>query len=270
MPTVHANGIDIYYEIHGSGEPLVLIAGLGYSIWVWHMMVAGLAGKNQVIIFDNRGVGKTGDPPGPYTAEMMADDTVGLIRALELEKVTILGHSMGGFIAQSLVLKYPEVVTKLILASSNYGGPNHVHMPAETVAILTDMTMDQMERSEWGIKISTSPGFYEANPEFVQEWIGYIFERPVSPEALQAQMAIGLELLSATAEHSYEHKLKNIKAPTLIFSGDGDQLVPSGNVELLAREIPNNQAEIIADCGHFFPFDKPEESVEIINRFLHG
>jgi pimeloyl-ACP methyl ester carboxylesterase len=270
MPTVHVNGIDIYYEIHGSGEPLVMIAGLGYGIWVWHKMLPDLAENNQVIIFDNRGVGKTDDPPGPYTADMMADDTVELIKALGFDKTAILGHSMGGFIAQSLILAYPQIVNKLILASTDFGGPNHVHMPAETIAILTDTKMELVERSQWGIKISTSQGFYEANPEFVQEWIDYIISRPMTLEALQAQMAIGLGLYTVTVEDSYELKLKQIEVPTLILSGDDDKLVPPGNVDLLAREIPNSQIEIITDCGHFFPFDKPDAAVEAINSFLHA
>ncbi|HVN17023.1 MAG TPA: alpha/beta hydrolase, partial [Anaerolineales bacterium] len=121
MPKITSNGIGLYYEIHGSGRPLVLISGLGYSLWQWHRMVPLLAKHFQVITFDNRGVGQSDKPAGPYSAQMLAADVVGLLDALHIEKAIIAGHSMGGFIAQALALGFPERVEKLILCSTNFG-----------------------------------------------------------------------------------------------------------------------------------------------------
>lgn len=86
MPKIQTNGIEIYYEIHGEGKPLVLISGLGYPSWQWHKMVPLLAEHFQVITFDNRGVGQSDKPAGPYTAGMLAQDTVGLLDALKMDK----------------------------------------------------------------------------------------------------------------------------------------------------------------------------------------
>ncbi|MCI0477635.1 MAG: alpha/beta hydrolase, partial [Anaerolineales bacterium] len=123
MPKIRANGIDIYYEITGAGEPLVLIAGLGYGSWMWHKMIPGLAQHFRVIAFDNRGTGQSDKPAGPYTAQLLADDTAGLLNALGIARAAVLGHSMGGFIAQAFALSYPAMVGKLILSAANFGGP---------------------------------------------------------------------------------------------------------------------------------------------------
>ncbi|HRO24857.1 MAG TPA: alpha/beta fold hydrolase, partial [Promineifilum sp.] len=99
MPYAQTNNINLYYELHGRGEPLVLIPGLGYDGWMWHRMIPGLAEHYQVISIDNRGVGQSDKPPGPYTAQMLAADVVGLLDALGLPKAHVMGHSMGGFVA---------------------------------------------------------------------------------------------------------------------------------------------------------------------------
>ena len=90
MPRAHANGIEIYYQVHGLGKPLVLISGLGYDQWMWHKMIPGLAEHFQVIAFDNRGVGQTDKPPGPYTAQMLADDTAAMLEALGINRTAVL------------------------------------------------------------------------------------------------------------------------------------------------------------------------------------
>src|SRR5690606_15659298 len=146
MPKARSNGIELYYEIHGSGKPLILIAGLGYSHWQWHKMIPLLAEHFQVITFDNRGVGQSEKPAGPYTAQMLAQDTIGLLDELNLEKAVIAGHSMGGFIAQSIALDFPQRVEKLILCSTNFGGPNHVPVTPEAMKVLTDVSSDPLTR----------------------------------------------------------------------------------------------------------------------------
>ena len=171
MPKAHANNIDIYYEITGSGEPLVLIAGLGYDMWMWRNMIPGLAEHFQVIAFDNRGVGQTDKPEGPYTAKLLADDTAGLIEALGLQRVAVLGHSMGGFVAQALALSRPDLLSKLILSATNFGGPRHIPVTQEALAVLTDTTSDPIERLKRGILISCTPGFGEAHPEPLRDTI---------------------------------------------------------------------------------------------------
>lgn len=119
MPTVHANGITMYYELHGSGEPLVLIAGLNSDHGLYRTIVRELAMHYQVLVFDNRGVGQTDQPDVPYSMELMADDTAAMLRAVGITKANILGTSMGGRIAVALAIRHPDLVTRLILVSTS-------------------------------------------------------------------------------------------------------------------------------------------------------
>lgn len=266
MSTKHANSLNIEYEITGSGSPLILIAGLGYDRWMWHRMVPGLAEHFRVITFDNRGTGGTDKPPGPYTAEMLAEDTVGLLKALGIDRTHVMGHSMGGFIAQALVLSHPDAVNKLILSATNFGGPRHIPVTSEALAVLTDTHGDPIERLRRGILISCTPGFGAEHPDLVDQWLAYRTAHAIDPAAYQAQLAIGLGLLSEEA--CFEHKLENVRAETLILFGADDKVVPSGNAELLAVRIPNSSVKIMPNAGHFFPFDAPDAAVAAVTEFL--
>ena len=265
MPEVKSNGIELYYEIHGAGQPLVLISGLGYSSWQWHRMVPFLAEHFQVITFDNRGVGRSDKPAGPYTAQMLAADTVGLLDALGIDKAIICGHSMGGFIAQALTLDFPERVSKLILCSTNFGGPHHVPVTPEALKVLTDVTSDALTRLKNGLTVSTAPGWAEKNPEMVQKWIEWRVANPIEPVHYQAQLAIGLGLLPEAA--TFEQKLPSISVPTLILFGAHDKVVPPANADLLAKQVPGSQTRILPDAGHFFPMEVPEEAAQAIIEF---
>ncbi len=118
MPTISVNDIDMYYEVHGEGEPLVLIAGTNSDHTLYRGITPQLAAKYQVIVFDNRGVGQTDKPDIPYSIEMMADDTAGLLSALSIPRAHILGASLGGRIAVDLTLRHPQQVKSLILVST--------------------------------------------------------------------------------------------------------------------------------------------------------
>ncbi len=265
MPKVKVNGIDIYYEVTGSGEPLVLISGLGYPLWQWHKMTPFLTEHFQVITFDNRGVGQTDKPAGPYTAQMLAADTAGLLDALDIEKAIIMGHSMGGFVAQAMALDFPEKVSNLILCSTNFGGPRHVPITAEAMAVLSDLTSDPLTRFTNGLRVSTAPGWVDANPQVVQEWVEWRVANPMDLTSYQAQMAIGLALIPEEA--AFESKLSNISVPALILFGAHDKVVPPENAELLAKQLAVSTTAVIPDAGHFFPIEVPEAASQIMINF---
>lgn len=266
MPDVQANGIKLYYETAGEGEPLVLVTGLSYALWYWRRLAPLLAERFQVITFDNRGVGRSDAPPGPYSAQMMAADTAGLLDALEVERAHVLGHSMGGFIAQALALDYPERVDRLILASTNFGGPRQVPPSPKAMTVLMDVTGDPEERFRRGLTVSTAPGFAEQNPEFIREWLDYRLQNPINPVAYQAQLGVGLGLLAAEA--AFDGRLEQITAPTLLLWGEHDETVPPANADLMAAQLPNSTATILPDAGHHFPLEVPEAAARTIIDFL--
>ena len=266
MPTIKTNGIDLYYEEQGAGAPLVLLGGLGYSSWQWHKMAPLLARRFLVITPDNRGVGLSSKPPGPYTASLLAADTVGLLDALGIERAAVMGHSMGGFIAQALALEYPQRVSKLILAATNFGGPRHVPITPQAMAVLSDLRGDAVTRFKNGLAVSTAAGFAERNPQVIEEWLTWRAANPVDPAAYQAQMAIGLALLDESA--AFERKLPALAVPTLILFGAEDAVVPPANAELLARQISHSEVHILPNAGHFFPLEAPEAAAQVVSEFL--
>jgi len=266
MPKVKVHDIELYYETTGSGKTLVLISGLGYPLWQWHKMVPFLAKHFQVIAFDNRGVGQSDKPSGPYSAQMLAADIAGLLDVLGIEKAAIMGHSMGGFIAQAMALDFPEKVSELILCSTNFGGPNHVPVTPEAFAVLSDTTSDPLTRFTNGLKVSTAPGWSDAHPDIVNEWVEWRVANPMDIAGYQSQFAIGLAL--TTKEASFENKLSNISVPTLILFGAHDKVVPPENAELLQKQVRRSQTMIIPDAGHFFPIEVPDTASQIVIDFL--
>src|SRR5215468_1539539 len=114
MPTVRVNDIDLYYQVAGAGETLVLIAGFACDHTIWELMLPALTPHYRVVTFDNRGAGQTSAPHAPYSVRQMADDTAGLLDGLGRGPVHVAGHSMGGMIAQELALNYPDRVRSLM------------------------------------------------------------------------------------------------------------------------------------------------------------
>jgi pimeloyl-ACP methyl ester carboxylesterase len=219
-----------------------------------------------VVAFDNRGAGRTDKPPGPYTAWMLADDTAGLLTGLGIDKAHVLGHSMGGFVAQALALSHAERVDGLILSATNFGGARHIPVTPEAMAVLADTSGDPIERLKRGILISCTPGFGERHPEIVQQWLAYRVENPILPEPYQAQLAIGIGLMDEKA--SFDGKLKDVQSPTLVLFGEHDKVVPPGNAELLAAQIPDCRVRILPQAGHFYPFDATDTAVAAVVQFL--
>ncbi len=266
MPNTKANGIEIHYEINGSGLPLVLIAGLGYPAWEWHKMLPFLSKHFKVITYDNRGVGLTETPAGPYTASLLAADLAGLLDSLGIDQAIVMGHSMGGFIAQAFALEYPSRLNRLVLCSTNFGGPNHVPISAEAMTVLSDISSDPLTRFKKGLVVSTAPGFADKHSEIIQDWLDWRLANPINGPGYQAQMAIGLGLISPEA--SFEPKLHHITVPTLILFGAHDKVVPPANADLLAKEIFGSTIFILPDAGHFFPIETPQAAAEAVIRFI--
>jgi 3-oxoadipate enol-lactonase len=267
MPKIESSGIEIYYEIHGNGQPLLLITGLGYGLWYWQKLVAELSDHFQVITFDNRGAGKSSHPEGPYTVPMMAEDTAGLLDALNLEQVAVLGHSLGGFIAQELVINRPDLVGKLILASTNHGGMKVIPVTPEALEVMTTRGGDPVELVKRGIEIACAPGFAEKQPQIVQDLIDYRFTNPVPSAQYQAQVAAGAGT-AAYSDAQVDERMASIKVPTLILFGEFDRVVPPGNAKLMAEKIHQSQVVLIPDTGHMFPIENPSAAAEALKEFL--
>jgi pimeloyl-ACP methyl ester carboxylesterase len=267
MPKTMVNDIEMAYQVHGEGHPLVLITGVGYGGWAWHKIVPDLAEDFQVVVFDNRGAGDTDKPDGPYTVEMMAKDTAGLLDSLDIQGAYVMGISLGGFIAQELIVTRPELVGKLILASTNYGGMKVIPITPEAMEVLTNREGDPVELVKRGIAIACAPGFSERQPEVVKELMEYRFSNPVPPLQYEAQVMAGGGMALLTDE-IIDQRMASIKVPTLILFGEHDKVVPPGNADLMAEKIAGAEVVILPDAGHMFPIEDPEATVAALRDFL--
>lgn len=269
MNKIKVNAINIAYQLTGEGHPLVLIAGLGYGAWYWHKTLPALAEHYQILTFDNRGAGESDKPDGPYSVPMMAADTIDLLDALDIQRATIMGHSLGGFIAQEVTLRRPDLVSKLILASTTHGGMQVIPITAEALEVMMDREGDPQELVKRGIAVACASGFSKKQPGVVEELIAYRFSAPVPPAQYQAQVAAGAGT-AAFSEEEVIDRMARIKVPVLILFGEEDRVVPPGNADLMAEKLPNAQIKIIPGTGHMFPIEDPQATAQAVLEFLKG
>jgi pimeloyl-ACP methyl ester carboxylesterase len=269
MEKVDLDGLEIAYDIHGEGHPLLLIAPLGYCSWFWDKIVPGLAPHFQVITFDNRGAGSTDKPEGPYTVPMMAADTARLLDELGISRAYVYGHSLGGFIAQELAVSRPDLVSKLVLGGTNHGGQNVIPISPEALEVMTKREGNLIEVIKRGITIAAAPDCENRKPGLVEELIDYRLTNPVPPAQYQAQVMAGAGMANLS-EEEVDERMAAIQVPVLILFGKHDRVVPPGNAELMAEKLPNAEIKILPDTGHIFPVEDPEATVEAIVRFLGG
>ena len=263
MPKVKVGDINMYYKIHGEGEPLVLITGLSGDTTGWALQIPMFSKKYQVICFDNRGGGRTDAPDVPYSYEMMADDTAGLLNTLGIEKAHILGASMGGAIAQEFAIKYPQRVRGLILSTtwagqSNFLGGNVLktwdRMAQEGVSPETLIR----EQLSW----LCTDKFFE-NEKQVNLTVKMVLSNP-HPQPAHALA----RLVAAAWEFDMRDRLGQITAPTLVLVGKEDILVPVKFSEELARGIPNAELVVLEGGGHLFMVEISDKFNQAVLDFL--
>ena len=283
--TAKVNGIDIYYEIHGSGEPLLLIEGLGYSSWMWYKQIPVLSREYQVILFDNRGAGNTDKPDSEYTIEIMADDASGLLRTLGTGPVHVLGISLGGFIAQELALRHPDLVRSLVLVSTNSGSrsrliansphfnglmklwgilPGSFEMSGKASAPLrADYGLKREDRIRYGLSLAFTPEYYKSHSDEIERIVRWRMESPQPGYAWARQFTAGTKFDSSG-------RAEEIKAPTLVLNGSQDRIVSPESAKELAEMIPGANYEEIEGTGHLLFIERAEEFNERVIEFLDG
>ena len=266
LPFRTVNDIEIYYEIHGPAKapPLVLIGGWASYRWIWFRQIPAFKRIYRCIVFDNRGAGRSSKPDHPYSINMFADDTVGLLDALHIENAHVLGISMGGLIAQQIAISYPEKVRSLIVVSSHFGGPNHIPMDDRTMAMLVALpteTISKEQAREMRYKATFSSRFIQEERS-VLEQIDKWAEKYPTPVFAQVHQS------SAVGEFNSESELKQISAPTLVIHGDNDLAVPTKNGELLANSIPKSKLVLIEGGSHFSIIERYGEFNNAVRSFI--
>lgn len=262
MPYAQVGGLNLYYEQHGDGEPLVMIRGVGSSAALWYAQLPDLSQRLRLLIFDNRAAGRSSDPGGPFSISDQAADTLGLMDAMGLERAHVLGFSMGGTIAQEMALSRPERVASLILVGTHCGGEHKVQPDPEIRALFDDLIeQGTAEARDAANRSVFTAQTMEQRPELVQNDARISAQFPVKSETLKRQR-------QATGSFSSWERLPLITAPTLVLSGDQDMLVPPANSEILAKRIPGAQLGIVPGGGHRLLVEQPQACNQAILEFL--
>ncbi len=265
MPKVQVNDIAMNYEIHGKGFPLLLIAGMGADLTAWDAnLIRDLATKFQTIIFDNRGAGHTDCPKGAFSIKQFAADTAGLLDALGIPQVHVLGHSMGGVIAQQVAIDYPQKVAKLVLCSTNGGPTKSVSPPAHVIQGIMDRAQGKLTDEEIiDLKVdhSFTKEFQQAHPDFIKKFRQKAAAYLMPPEIYQRQV-------QAAWGYNSVRFLKKLKVPTLIMQGKKDGLMPWENAEILVQLIPGAKIAYCPESAHTLYTAEPEAFMKPLLDFL--
>lgn len=259
MAFAENDGTRIFWRETGSGDPLLLIMGLGYTCDMWHHIEPTLAQHYRVILFDNRGVGRSDVPPGPYLMTSMAADAAAVLDAAGVASAHVFGISMGGYIAQEFALQYPARVRSLVLGCTSCGGQQAVLARPEVLAILEARKTMQPEEGAWAM-------------------VPYIYDSSTPQERIEADIAIRMRTYPAPEGYDGQlqgifmweshSRLSRLNVPTLVLHGVNDQLVPPENGHILARAIPGARLEMIANASHIFFTDQPQKTCELVHSFL--
>jgi pimeloyl-ACP methyl ester carboxylesterase len=261
MPFTNSDGAQIYWEDSGvkGAEPILLIMGLGYAHQMWFRTRPILEAKYRTILFDNRGVGQSDAPPGPYSIAQMADDAEAVLDAAGIGRAHVYGVSMGGMIAQEFALRYPARVNRLILGCTACGGSHAVSAkPPVLQVLMARATMTAEEGAE-----AMVPYIYDASTprERIDEDLA--IRRSIYPTA-QGYMG---QVQGIMAWSCFD-RLDAIKSPTLVIHGETDQLVPPENAKIIADRITGSKIVMLKNASHIYSTDQPELSHAAILKFL--
>jgi pimeloyl-ACP methyl ester carboxylesterase len=251
----------LYWESAGSGDPVLLVMGLGMNATGWWRTIPVLAEGLRVISFDNRGVGRSDRTMGPYNLRQMADDALAVLDAAEVATASVYGLSLGGIIAQQLAMRHPERVRALVLGASTPGGRRHELPAREVLNFLQRRATMTTEEAVWAsVPYSYCMETREHRAELIGEDVAQRLRFPTTPAGYRAQ-------LSAAWGYDGGNGLNRIAVPTLVLHGIEDRIIPFANGELLADAIPGAELEVLERAGHMYPTDAPEADRTVL-RFL--
>ncbi len=238
--TIGIQGVSLYYETSGAGEPVLLISGLGGNTALWQRQTPVLEQHHRIIRFDNRGAGRSDVPNGPYSVKEMASESVQLLDALDISAAHIVGSSMGGMIAQEVAIQYPDKALSLCLIATQCGGTHAFGAAPENATALHDLAtldMSPQERARAWVPYMLSHEFRTTHPDMVEEYVRISALYPPSTAGLRAQW-------DALMSYDSWDRLALITAPRDT-SGDADVLVPPENADVLGVRIPDAHVVII-------------------------
>ena len=250
----------LYVEEHGEGDPLLLIEGLGQSMWAWREQIPVLAEHYRTIAFDARGTGRSPIPEEPYGIDELAQDAADILGG---RSAYVVGLSMGGYTALTLALARPELVRSLVLAGTGAGGPDRVPRPQavrDAYAAAIGLPFDEYGRTT--MPLTFSPGWTERNPERFEELLAARGEYPTPDVTLDAHLRACYRFYDRGCE------VERVDAPALVLHGDADVIVPVENGRMLASRLPNARYVELSGRGHNVQLEDPATINRLVLEFL--
>jgi len=256
MPFAAApDGINLYYETLGAGEPLLLVMGQASDHHGWDEVRGDFAERYQVIVYDYRGTGQSDKPEqSPYSTRGFARDAVAILDHLEIPRAHIYGISMGGRVCQWLAIDYPEQVGAVVLGCTTPGHAHGVRRPSEVDALLSSGDLNAL------VSTMVSPEWMESHPEWLETWR----EEEEHPTPAYAQR---LHYLASESHEAWE-QLSDIGAPTLVIHGSEDLVNMTANAYLLVERIPSAELHIVPGGRHLYYVEFQEEASRVVLDFL--
>jgi len=261
MPLANIGQIELSYDRAGDGPPLLLIMGMSGTMHHWgDAVLEDLRKDFEVIVYDHRDCGDSTKTGKPFTIADLAGDAAGLLEALDMESAHVMGISMGGMIAQELVLAHPERVRALTLGCTYCGGEGSKLASDETMrrlaAGMASGDRERAIRTAW--EVNVSPAF-AANEDvyatFLARGLRYGLALPVI-----------MEQMRAITEHATSTRLPDVNAPTLVIHGTLDQLLPVENGHMIASLVPGARLEILDGIGHMFFLEEPAHTAKLVRE----
>ena len=263
MPKIKINNADLYYEIQGDGEPLILIPGLGTGAWLWFKQVPAFAGSFRTIIFDPHGVERSDKTNEAFTIRTLAETVADLLDRLGIERAHILGASLGGFVAQEFVLLFPQKTMSLVLCCTSAGGARHVPPPASVLeAYASNFHLSRNQRIRENLLLSFGPRYVAEHAEEVEQVLEMRLANFVPENVYMNQVRAGQAF-------DLDAQISRIEALTLIITGDADTIVPVENSYHLAAAIPRAQLIIVPGGSHMFFIEQATRFNSAVTVFLN-
>jgi 3-oxoadipate enol-lactonase len=259
VPVAAVADVELSYEEHGSGPPLLLIAGIPAVASDWRPVAERMATDGRrAIAYDNRGGGASTVTPGPYTTRDLAADAVALLDHLGIDRADVFGMSLGGMIAQELAIGWPERVGRLVLGCTHAGVDHAARQPREAARAFA------METDDWAERMAALAPF-----AFASDVDPGLLERFIAKKSADVQDDAGYRAqIAAVLTHDSFDRLDRITAPTLVITGDDDRVIPAPSSDVLADRIPDARLVVIPGTGHLFFIERPEDTHAVLSDFL--
>jgi pimeloyl-ACP methyl ester carboxylesterase len=265
MPHTTVGDIEIYWESHGGGKPLLLISGVSGGTWTWEESISAWSPHFRVIVFDNMGAGRSSMPDRPYWITEMADHAAAVLDAAEEERAFVVGLSMGGMIAQELVLCHPRRISGLVLGCTHCGGSERIPPAPEVIqGFANNAGLSPEEIIDKNLTLLVTPAFLHSGLDSLERYRERQLNAPLQPDyALQRQ-------LEAIRNFDACDRLGSIQTPTLILTGDCDRLVPAENGRLLAKRITGAILKLFTNTGHLIYLERVQTFHQTVMGFFQA